>query len=472
MENDGKSSCIISLIKGRPAADRNTVLLLGHVPHPPSVPGPDARAEGRREEKATYTHIFCGLAGQLYLMDHYAARAGEFPGNLCTVLYCGGTDRPERFLDIISSLHELKKKFGLEYAGAIHMDFDLPFGEGDHSRRVYTGTAGSLVPSFFIVGARKSLPVLYELLDPHFIAAHLIRQIHGNPTLTAVPDGEISFPPRILRYYPFEQTPDEPVKMALVQFQMYPGSRKPEDVLYQLKKEATVAARQALTDLEKRHRRFCRIAGIPYKGDPLFMQILTFEELNDDLENKYGFQYIREIRKRKGKPHAPGTDPTHCLVQIMKEVWKWADRPHPAILLGFSPYYFPAYTLTGKNRKEKILMKALTAAITEVQPFCPEPIQIRHFYPNTSLMNYFALSGADDEDGFETVIHNQPGWGTDHYVDMEKVRDLDVPIIHIGPCTEFKGVEKKRDVDYSYEILPNLIKSVIDHLLECSSEWK
>lgn len=48
---------------------------------------------------------------------------------------------------------------------------------------------------------------------------------------------------------------------------------------------------------------------------------------------------------------------------------------------------------------------------------------------------------SDDLEGIEAVQNNNPSWGEKHFVDYQDIRDLNVPVINIGPY----GMEHTRN---------------------------
>ncbi|HYK73859.1 MAG TPA: peptidase M20, partial [Pseudoneobacillus sp.] len=60
-----------------------------------------------------------------------------------------------------------------------------------------------------------------------------------------------------------------------------------------------------------------------------------------------------------------------------------------------------------------------------------------------------------------------PGWGTKHFVEFQDIRDLNVPVINIGPygVDAHKKLERM-EMTYSLEVVPNLTNEVIRTLLK------
>lgn len=151
--------------------------------------------------------------------------------------------------------------------------------------------------------------------------------------------------------------------------------------------------------------------------------------------------------------------------RVVEEAWKWLNDKSPAIILFYSSPYSPRVELTGKTEDEQILIDALDEAIESIQPTYPHPIVTRNFFPYISDMSFVAISA--DKEGIQAFSNNNPSWGTKHYVNYQDIRDLNVPVINIGPygADAHKRLERM-EMTYSLEIVPNLTNYVIQKVLK------
>ena len=72
----------------------------------------------------------------------------------------------------------------------------------------------------------------------------------------------------------------------------------------------------------------------------------------------------------------------------------------------------------------------------------------------------------DDEEGIRAIAENNPAWGTKHYVNYEDVKELNIPVINVGPygLDAHKRMERT-EMTYTFEIVPNVTKRVIEKLI-------
>ncbi|QOR66974.1 M20/M25/M40 family metallo-hydrolase [Cytobacillus suaedae] len=483
---------VLAFVKGSKGTSNKTVILMGHMDTvgiddfnqlKDKACNPDEIVEEFKKEnlpQALREHVDSeewmfgrgildmksGLASHLYLLKYYSEHPEELEGNLVLVSEC---DEEDGSHGILSALHELKawkEEHGFEYVAAINADFVSPRFEGDDNRYIYKGTTGKLLPSFFITGAETHVGSCFEGLDPNFIAAELTRQIDYNPDLCNEALGEITVPPVSLKQTDLK--PSYTVQTALsayVYYNFFIFSWSPKEVLEKLKEQAFIAFENSLHLFKERYKKFSELSGEPYREVAWTPRVLTYEEMHEQLVNEHGTDYVSHMKAFKEKLLLDETlDTRMYAARVVEEAWKWMVDKNPAIILFYSSLYSPRIELSGETEQERNLIEALDYAVEKVQPSYQHPIAIRNFFPYISDMSFVALS--DDEEGIQAVSNNNPGWGTKHYVNYQDIREINVPVINIGPYgidahKKYERMEKT----FSLEIVPNLTNEVIKKLL-------
>ncbi|MFA9558369.1 M20/M25/M40 family metallo-hydrolase [Evansella sp. AB-rgal1] len=407
-----------------------------------------------------------GIASHLYLLNYYSEHPEELEGNLVVVVECDEEDGSHGILSALKELKQLREEHNFEYIGAINADFVSPRFEGDENRYIYKGTVGKLLPSFFIIGAETHVGSAFEGIDPNFIAAELTRQISYNPELCNEAFGETTVPPVSLKQTDLK--PSYTVQTALaayVYFNFFIHSWSPKEVLEKLKVQAEIAFNNALTTFKNRYKAFSVASDQPYVEAPWKSRVMTYEEMDQLLVDEHGESYTHHMEKFKNVLLLnKELDTRMFAARVVEEAWKWMSDRSPAIIVFYSSLYSPRIDVSGKNTREKNLIEALEHAVEKIQPTYQHPIVVRNFFPYISDMSFVALS--DDEGGINAVSQNNPGWGTKHYVEYSDIRDINVPVINIGPYgfDAHKQFERM-ELDYSLEVVPNLTNLVIQFLL-------
>ena len=407
-----------------------------------------------------------GVASNLYLLKYYSEHPEELEGNLLLLAECDEEDGSHGVLSSLKTLKRWQAEHGFAYIAAINSDFVSPRFEGDENRYIYKGTVGKLLPSFFITGAETHVGSAFEGLDPNFIAAELTRQINYNPELCNEAYGETTVPPVSLKQTDLK--PSYTVQTALsayVYYNFFIHSWSPKDVLDKLKEQATIAFANALAVFEERYRQYSEISGEPFVSPPWQPRVFTYEEMEQLLIEENGDAFIAHMDGFKQHLlEDESLDTRMFAARVVEEAWKWMTDKDPAIILFYSSLYSPRIEVTGKTTDELNLISALDQAVEAIQPEYPHPIVTRNFFPYISDMSFMALS--DDEDGINAVSKNNPGWGTKHHVEFQDIRDINVPVINIGPygLDAHKKLERM-EMKYSLEIVPNITNLVIQNLL-------
>lgn len=407
-----------------------------------------------------------GVASHLYLLKYYSEHPEELEGNLVFLSECDEEDSSNGVLSAVKTLNAWKEEHGFEYVGAINSDFVAPRYEGDKNRYIYKGTVGKLLPSFFIAGAETHVGSAFEGLDPNLIAAELTRQIDYNPDLCNEAFGEITMPPVSLKQ--MDLKPNYTVQTALaayVYYNFFIHSWTPKDVLEKLTEQAQIAFDKALKLYYERYERFCKISGEPCKELSWKPRVMTYEEMKSELIKVHGSDYTAHmVDFQENLLLDSSLDLRMYAARVVEEAWKWMPDQSPAIILFYSSLYSPRIEVTGETEDERILIEALEQAVESVQPEYEEPIVIRSFFPYISDMSFVALS--DDDEALDAASRNNPSWGRKFHVEYQDIRELNVPVINIGPygLDAHKRYERM-EMDYSLEIVPNLTNEVIKNAL-------
>ncbi|RSK29079.1 M20/M25/M40 family metallo-hydrolase [Bacillus sp. HMF5848] len=407
-----------------------------------------------------------GVASHLYLLKYYSEHPEELDGNIVFLSECDEEDSSHGILSALSTLKQWQHEHNFHYVAAINADFVAPRFEGDTNRYIYKGTVGKLLPSFFITGSETHVGSCFEGIDPNFIAAELTKQINYNTDLCDEAHGEITVPPVSLKQTDLKPTYSVQTALAAyVYYNFFIHSWSPKDVLSLLKEQASIAFNNALNEFNERAKQYATLSGdvaTPYQWEP---RVYTYEEMEQLLIDEYGDMYTTHMNSfKEDLMYDESLDTRMFAAKVVEEAWQWMKNKSPAIIIFYSSLYSPRIEISGKTAEELTLIQALDDAVEAMQPFYKHPIVTRSFFPYISDMSFVALS--DDKQGIDAVTKNNPGWGTKHVVNYEQIRDINVPVINIGPygMDAHKKLERM-EMTYSLEIVPNLTKKVIDGIL-------
>ncbi|WP_047151342.1 M20/M25/M40 family metallo-hydrolase [Aneurinibacillus tyrosinisolvens] len=492
MHDEWERYNVLACVKGTKNTSSRTVILMGHIDtvgiddynhlkgvayHPSELMKAlhqEELPEDVEKQLASGDWLFgrgmldmkSGVASNLYLLKYYAENPELLDGNLVFVAECDEEDSSHGILSALKPLKSWKEKYDFHYIAAVNADFVSPRHEKDENRYIYKGTVGKLLPSFFITGAETHVGSCFEGLDPNFVAAELTRQIDYNPELCNEAYGEVTVPPVSLKQTDLK--PSYTVQTALsayVYYNFLVHSWSPREVLEKLKQQAEIAFTNALSLFSERYKAYCQKSGEPYKGISWKPRVFTYEEMTEQLRNEHGEAYETHIEKFKdGLLADRSLDSRMYAARVVEEAWGWMKDRSPAIIVFYSSIYSPRIELTGETENEKLLIQALEKAVDDIQPHYEHPIVIRNFFPYISDMSFVGLS--DDEQGIRAESANNPSFGKKYHVDYQDIRDINVPVINIGPYgLDAHKKYERMEARYSLQMVPNLTHRVIEVLL-------
>ncbi|TQR19152.1 M20/M25/M40 family metallo-hydrolase [Psychrobacillus vulpis] len=403
-----------------------------------------------------------GVASHLSLLKFFSEHPEELSGNLVFFSECDEEVSSKGVLSGLKDLKKWKEERGFDYVGLINSDFVAPLYNGDVNRYIYKGTVGKLLPSFFITGAETHVGSSFEGLDPNYIAAELTRQISYNPALCDRHLGETPAPPISLKQ--MDLKPNYTVQTALsayMYFNFFVQTWSPKDVLTKLTEQAQIAFESAIKTLNERYEAFCKLSNQPFKQLPWKSRVIIYEDMTKSLKEEHGETFVQHMSKFKSNLiQDESLDTRMFAARVVEEEWKWMKDQSPAIILLYSSLYSPCLELSGKNKQEENLISALNKAIEKIQPRYKYPIVSKNYFPYICDMSCVSLK--DDDESIQTVIENNPAWGTKHYVNYQDIREINVPAINIGPYG-YDGHKRyeRMEIEYSTEVVPEITKEII-----------
>ncbi len=150
---------------------------------------------------------------------------------------------------------------------------------------------------------------------------------------------------------------------------------------------------------------------------------------------------------------------------VIEEVWKWYEDKSPALVLFFGSIFSARIEMTGKTEKEKELIDAVEEALEKVSPEAKRKIKTRMFYPYISDSSFMALS--DSRESFDTVAENMPSWKVKYFHDVDKIMEINVPVVNIGSFGHDGHMLTERvDMLHTFQNVPNITYETVKRLLK------
>jgi arginine utilization protein RocB len=418
-----------------------------------------------------------GVAVNLAVMRRLAERAcaGEPPP--LSVVVLAMPDEENASAGVLQAVHfllRLRAEHGLEYVGAINTDYTTARYPGDPHRYIYTGTIGKLLPSFLVIGREAHVSVPFDGLDANLLAAALIQDLSMNPELCDVVRGQCTPPPVTLHASDLKTSYDVQLPFATSFYlNVLTFTTQPDALLERLRERTTATTARLLAQVDAAERRWMRIADATAPGEHVQLParsgvILTYAQLYSETAARLGEERVRAALEAEAARQPAGLDARERSLRLVAALWALGGRSGPAVVLYYSPPYYPHVQATPCALHDAA--RAVAAAHPEHQ------LVVEEFYPYISDMSYLRLDPGVD---LSALTANMPQWQETrsaaqvpappggYRLPLGVIRALDLPLANIGPYGW--GVHQRGEcalMSYSFGVLPHLIYETLQRLGE------
>jgi arginine utilization protein RocB len=131
-----------------------------------------------------------------------------------------------------------------------------------------------------------------------------------------------------------------------------------------------------------------------------------------------------------------------------------------AIITFFGSVFSARIEMTGRTENERALLDSVEAAIEKVRPEAKRQIKTRMFYPYISDSSFMAV--CDDTLAVQALRDNMPQYGVKYTHDVEKIMEINVPVVNIGTFGRDRHMLTERvDMQQTFQNVPNITYETI-----------
>jgi arginine utilization protein RocB len=410
----------------------------------------------------------CGVAANIAVMRHLArmAREGKLPLSVVLLATADEENESAGILQATHFLSRLREQYHLEYLGAMNTDYTAARYPGDQHRYIYAGTIGKLLPSFLVIGREAHVGVPFEGVDANLLAAELIRNLSMNDELCDVVGSQSTPPPVTLHATDLKAHYDVQLPfMAYFYLNVLTFSTEPGQLLTRLQHLAEEVMDAALQRIDDAERRWIQAIDTPSQAEsikPRSGTVLTYAELCARLAQQFGQERLDAELEKAWESCPRHLDARERALHLVRSVWKCSGESGPAIVMYYSPPYYP---------RVAAIPCALLDAVNATAAAHPElHLVIQEYYPYIADISYLRLDPGTD---ITALTANIPTWQASdkpprsgaYRLPLEVIQDLGMPVVNLGPYG--RGVHQSGEavlMSYSFGILPQLICEVIERL--------
>ncbi len=481
---------VIAIVKGEKRRSRNTLIIMGHLDTVGISDYGDlsqyATNPGKLKEKLKNVvlpedvskdlysgeYLFgrgifdmkCGIAGAMMVIEDISQNFEDLEGNIVFLSEADEEGNSTGMIAAVPELIKLKEEQGFEYLGLINTDITTSLYPKDEKKYIFTGTAGKLMPTFYIVGKEAHVGEPFSGLDPNLIASQITCDIDLNCEYCDEMEGEFTLPPVTLKQKDLKNEYSvQTARTAYLYFNYLTNNSTPDGVMKRMKKAAKESFKKVIERVERNAEKYYGMTGFPYKRISWEARVMTYEELYKTVKAERGEEadnLINNLTERYLQK--PETDKLTVTLEIVKELHElWSDK-NPVIIIYFSPIYYPHTYVKGDNINEKRFISSIEKAA--IQNGGKYDIQIKKFFPWISDLSY--ASAPKEERIINAFRNNTPGYGILYSLPLKEMQQLNLPTANIGPFgKDAHKFTERLHRDYSFNVFPQILYDTIKNLL-------
>lgn len=420
-----------------------------------------------------------GVAANIAVMRRLAekARIAALPISIVMLATPDEENESAGVLQAVRFLLCLRQQYDLTYLGAINTDYTTALYPNDPHHYVNSGTVGKLLPSFLIVGKEAHVGEPFQGVDANLLAAELIRDLSMNDSLCDVVPAssdtegtQMTPPPVTLRASDLKTHYDVQLPFAAYFYlNVLTFTTTPAQLLERLRSRTQVAMNNIIEKLDITEQRWNWTkhgAGASYK--PTYQRsgsVLTYAELLAEAVQQCGEAVVEQELAQEWERWPTTLDRRERSLHLTYRLWTVSGKQGPAIILYYSPPYYPHVAPTGGP---------LHDAIATVVADNPQLNLVQQsYYPFISDMSYLRLDpGAD----LTALKDNMPLWQDEgaspdrpgaYSLPLTAIQELGLPIVNFGPYG--RGAHQRGEralMSYSFGVLPQLLYETFEALAQ------
>ncbi len=408
-----------------------------------------------------------GGAIQLALLKQYATTP-DFQGNVMVLCLPDEENLSAGMRSAISLLSELKHRFHLSYQiminGEPHQRLTADSGV------VYEGSVGKLMPMVYTRGSLAHVGRIFEGLNPLHLISQLVINTELNMDFSDISDGEATPPPSWL-YLKDQKTHYDvsiPTKVRAY-LSVLTMNTRPDAFLAKLKSATEQSFAIVIQRMNQSYQKYLAVTHQPVKKLPWKVNVKTFAELFQEVSEKESETFILAYQSRLAKINKAVAAGNKSLVEssfdLIEFCLEYSRDKSPIIVIGLSPPYYPDVTnqripnLDGKIRHLSQMINQFSMDQWQ------QPYISRQYYTGISDLSYSSLFRSVNLT--TPIAANMPLWGKTYEIKFDKIREIKMPCINIGPWgKDFHKLTERVLIEDLYERTPIILDYVIKHLLK------
>lgn len=410
-----------------------------------------------------------GIAVHLVNLLYFSQHLEELSGNILFMVNPDEESQHKGITSSISELNRLKVSEGLKYVVAINADFITPQYDGDPHRYIYTGSAGKLLPSFYIYGRETHVGDTLSGIDSTLISAEINRRINNNIYLSENIKGELILPPSCLYQKDTKEFYNvQTAKSSYLYFNYFIYEATAKEIMKKLESITLDACLDVENTLKMNYQEFIKQTGLPTRNLSWHIEVTSLEKFIEELEEAGAD--VKAVSKQVIEENK-GLESRMLCFKIVEAIQQLDPDKKPRVIIFYGPPYLPHNYLSEDNERDQLLLDVVNQNLGSISERTVETFAVKKFFPYLADGSFLSLHETDDE--IASLIRNFPEIHQTYPIPIKEIRDLDIPSINMGVYGHdgHKWTERVFK-PYSFEILPTLIRETSTMMLDKLNELR
>jgi arginine utilization protein RocB len=348
----------------------------------------------------------------------------------------------------VSKLIEMKDEHNLDYTLFLNGEPVFSQQPGDNQYYVYSGSIGKIMPSALFYGKETHVGEPLGGITAPFIASFLTQRMEWNTSFQETVLGETTPLPVTLQLkdLKMEYSVQTPYRAAAL-YNVFLMKRNAAEVMDIFEKVAVGAAEAC----NEAYHKICTEQNVDPVGE---IKVLRYEELLKHAHDKFGSDFLDSTKATILANEA--WDDREKSLRIADTLMIQCQELAPSIVLLYAPPYYPAV-----NSSDNVLVGQCIDLVKKLghETFNLSVEQI-HYFNGISDLSY--VNYVDEAEGWTTYQSNTPVWGDTYSIPFDGMKQLQAPVLNIGPFG--KDAHKRTErlhTKSAFEIVPVLVEEMV-----------
>lgn len=396
------------------------------------------------------------LALQLGVVTEYASKA-EGKVNLLYLSVGDEESYSQGMRAAVGLLANLKKKFHLNYILAIDSEpFESPSAQ---EKVLHVGTVGKMMPVVVTQGILSHMKEPLKGINAVSLLAKVVEKIDLNPCLSDSIYGEQAPLPSWSYMRDLKENYDvSTVLRAAGYFSVLYLDKSPKELM------ATIQhlCQEAVDEFYERYQALQVI----YKEDKKVTKprVLTYEELIQLCQKKAGFEeFMHKVNQFAYKAFQAGSSYQEITIAAVQKVLDFYDKKEAFVVLAIAPPYYPSMNCRHLKNSVVDIEKLIAFYRDYLVEQGASRLKVEEFFMGICDISYCALEKSVKE--YQKIIESMAVPEHLYSIDFEKIQDINVPGINLGPWGKdlHQLTERVYEKDM-LETIPQFLLYLLEHI--------